>query len=307
MFFLPWLPVIMGLSGLEDALVTTIGDFLNRGLPLRRILLVASLLKHCRVDIPEKGGLIERILKEQKADGGWVDCEDTAWAVYYLSDVTECETQVASGLEWLLTERCGKLGWGFCKRDQPCIPITGQILHFLPAIPCSVEASSWLEKEWRKDLLSPINLNYKAAFYLLAYISMRDRCSLSETLFFETIDYLICEQRENGSWGPWKCHPAPSECFITGICLGALALSRSVVVREQIIPTLNRGIEWIAGSQLKNGLFPTHYIEEGSAWLFFGWEKTQEAIGARSDENPTDRQVSSDAGRDSLQNLLALQ
>lgn len=294
-----WLSVNMGLAELEYALISTISDFLNRQLPLRRILLVASLLKHCQVEIPDKDRLIDRILKEQKTDGGWVDCEDTAWAIYYLSSVTNCETQVATGLEWLESERREKLGWGFCRRDNPCIPITGQILHFLPGISSSVEASFWLEEEWRKDILSPINLNYKAAFYLLSYISMRDRCDLSDELFSETIDYLMREQREDGSWGPWKCHPSPVECFITGICLGALVLSCSFIDRESVFPVRHSAIEWIARNQLKNSLFPTHYIEDGSAWLFFGWSKAQKGIRVRVNENSTNRQVSSDARRDS--------
>ncbi len=287
----------MGLEKLEKALVSTVSDFLVRRLPLRRILLVGSLLKHCQVELLEKQTLTERILSEQKSDGGWIDCEDTAWALYYLSCETECNNLIAKGIKWLDTERCENSGWGFCKRDESCIPITAQILFFIRNIPHCAEAASWLEKEWENDLASPINLNYKASWYLLCYFALRSQ-PFSRDLFHETVDYLLREQRDDGSWGPWRCHPAPSECFITGICLGALAYSYELTKHGAIISALNRGIGWVTKKQLDNGLFPTHYIDEGSAWIFFGWKNAQETISAYINESFIDREVSPDAGRD---------
>lgn len=260
------------LDKLQRALIQTTADFLDRRLPLRRIVLVASLLKHCDIELPAAERLIRRLLNEQHKDGGWIDCEDTAWALYYV-DENIYGKKKKGGMRWLEDERNAKKGWGFCKRDHPCIPITAQILYFLPEIKFDMEAAKWLEKQWKKDISSSINLNYKAAWYVLAYVKLFEKTKLSKDLFCKTIMYLIEEQRKDGSWGPWREHPAPSDCYSTGICMAALAQSYRINGNRKILAALNKSILWIKNNQLRNGLFPTHYIEEGSAWLFWGWSK----------------------------------
>jgi hypothetical protein len=266
------------LQALKRALNHTIFDFLHRDLPLRRIALVASLLKDCHVEITEKNRLTQRIVTEQKSDGGWIDCEDTAWALFLISDINQLDIQIQKNRRWLDNEKCMEKGWGFCKRDKPCIPITAQILYFLTDLFPNTESVLWLEKVWEKDLNAPVNLNYKAAWYLLAYYKFHNKINLSDELFSATLAYLITEQRPDGSWGPWRDHPAPSDCFITGISMAALAISYPLIKEKKIVSSLKKGIHWIKKNQLKNGLFPTHYIEEGSAWLFFGWCKANSII-----------------------------
>lgn len=266
------------LEKLHSILNEIIGDFLNRHLPLRRIILVSSLLKDCKLESPENAKIINRLIKEQKADGGWIDCEDTAWAIYYLSNIKKYRNNIEKGLLWLENEKYKHKGWGFCKRDQPCIPITAQILYLLPHFHKTLEPVRWLENEWKIDLASPINLNYKAAWYLLVYYSFQNKTSLSTELFNKTINYLLSEQRENGGWGPWEKHPAPTDCFITGICMAALSLSYPISGDNKIVDSLMAGIQWIKNNQLENGLFPTHYIEEGAAWILFGWSKALNII-----------------------------
>jgi len=239
-------------------------------------VLVASLLKHCDIELPTEKRLTRRLLNEQHKDGGWIDCEDTAWALYYIDEKIYAEKKKA-GMRWLENERTAT-GWGFCKRDHSCIPITGQILCFLPEINFNMESSKWLEKQWKKDFESSIKLNYKAAWYVLAYAKHFEKMSFSKDLFCKTITYLIKEQRKDGSWGPWKEHPAPSDCYTTGICMSALAQLYRITEISEIISVLNRGIQWIRNNQLKSGLFPTHYIEEGSAWLFWGWSKAEDIL-----------------------------
>jgi hypothetical protein len=260
------------LDKLQLVLIQTISDFLDRRLPLRRIILVASLLKHCHIELPIAKRLTHRLLNEQHKDGGWVDCEDTAWALYFLDDDMHKKRKDA-GIQWLENERNAKKGWGFCKRDHPCIPITAQVLYFLSDIGFNLEAIRWLEREWSKDIESVIKINYKAAWYMLAYIEQFEKTRLTEDLFYRTTMYLLEEQRRDGSWGPWKKHPASSDCFSTGICMAALAQAYRITRNKAIKSALLRSIQWIKNNQLKSGLFPTHYIEEGSAWLFWGWNK----------------------------------
>jgi hypothetical protein len=60
--------------------------------------------------------------------------------------------------------------------------------------------------------------------------------------------------------------------------MGALALSYGISGNKEIVSALKKGIRWIRQLQMENGLFPTHYIEEGSAWAFFGWSKAIAAL-----------------------------
>lgn len=275
---------VMGVDNIEDfsklslALINTSHDFLNRRLPLRRIVLVASIFKNCNIVFPYSKELTARIVSEQKKDGGWVDCEDTAWSLSCLTGQEDVEAEFARGCMWLENEQIKNRGWGFCARDNPCIPITAQIIYFLPQSQPFSQSYFWLEEQWRRELQAPVNLNYKGAWYLLAFYKLQKALSLSHQLFTKTVDYLIHEQRDNGSWGPWRNHPAPEECFITGICMAALALSYTISRNKKIVTPLKKGLRWIKQAQLEDGLFPTHYIEEGSAWILFGWSKAIAAL-----------------------------
>jgi len=90
---------------LYSALINIIYDFLDRRLPLRRIIIVASLLKHCNIVIPTCDKIQNRLVRKQNDDGGWVDCEDTAWSLFYLSDKEKYENKFKNGMLWLESER----------------------------------------------------------------------------------------------------------------------------------------------------------------------------------------------------------
>jgi len=60
--------------------------------------------------------------------------------------------------------------------------------------------------------------------------------------------------------------------------MAALALSYTISRNKKIVTPLQKGLRWIKQVQLEDGLFPTHYIEEGSAWILFGWSKAITAL-----------------------------
>ncbi|HUX56644.1 MAG TPA: prenyltransferase/squalene oxidase repeat-containing protein [Bacteroidales bacterium] len=266
------------LTKLENFLDTILRDYLERNLPLRRIVFLSSVLKLTSNESDTSFDLSERIMKEQRDDGGWIDCEDTAWIVFFISESESYSEQREKAICWLKNEQMNGKGWGFCKRDYSNIPITSQILYTIPELR-NISAISWLENEWSKDLNSPINLNYKGAWYLLVYYRLFKDFKLSSTLYQKTVNYLLKEQREDGGWGPWKNHPAPSDAFITGICTAALAEDFLIHRTTQIEEALKKSITWFLNNQIENGLFPTHYIEEGSAWCYFGWKKAYNCLG----------------------------
>lgn len=256
-------------------LQSVLNDFITRRLPHRRLAKLAGLILLSNITIEENliSPIIDSLLSKKKEDGGWVDCEDTAWCAYVIRQLSNDKTTIKETINWILDERNGN-AWGYCKRDTPCIPITAQIRLFLPELSSDVSSGEWIEKTWHNDLESFVKLSYKAAWYLLAH-------NKNELLMKRTVEHLISDQRNDGGWGPWRLHPAPTDCFSTGISMWALANSH--VPNAVIQKSLCQAIQWCEQNRLSNGLFPTHYIEEGSAWILLGWSHALRYLNQISD------------------------
>jgi hypothetical protein len=260
-------------AALGDILV----DFGRRRLPHRRIAKLAGLLL-LSGDDPRPAWaarVIENLTSEQRQDGGWVDCEDTAWCTFVLSSLGSSD-RLGDALRWLGQERSGD-AWGYCRRDAPCIPITSTIRILLPAL-CDSRSTSWLRSAWSRDIQAPVRLSYKAAWYLLAGPREEDP-SGGQRLREATKELLLDDQRPDGAWGPWRDHPAASDCFCTGIVMWALA---SLDTDDRIEACLTRARQWCARQCLPNGLFPTHFIEEGSAWVYVGCSHAYRASASQA-------------------------
>lgn len=87
-----------------------------------------------------------------------------------------------------------------------------------------------------------------------------------ESLIPETVEYLMSEQNDDDGFAPWKGHPVGSEPWSTGIDLLGLTAFPDMVKPEVVESTL----DWLRRNQLPNGLWPCHYIEEGSAYCYWG-------------------------------------
>lgn len=205
------------------------------------------------------------ILGVQQKDGGWIDAEETIWCLAFFERLGWATKKCfESGLTWLKSQRHHGGGWGLTARDISRIPVTGLLLYLLPEL-SDPKAVSWLANEWKKDFEGNTKLTYKGAFFLLGLsacgVSLDD-CSLIK----DTYSFLHDEQNEDGGFGPWKDHPIGSDPWSTGIVLLGLLSSPDLVKREVI----ERAINWLAKNQLPNGLWAYHYIEEGSAYAYWG-------------------------------------
>ena len=260
------------------ALEATLTDFVNRGLPHRRVARLAGLLLLSGVDgktasWPDVAGYLA---SKQCSGGAWVDCEDTTWCNWVLSCLGAYPEIQARSIAWLTAERSGG-GWGYCIRDQPCIPITATVRLLVPALR-DVRSNDWLHETWVEHFSAPVRLSYKAAWYLLA----RNPDGNSD-LGKLTLEHLIVDQRESGGWGPWRDHPAATDCFSTGIAMWAVA---SQPADARSVEALRRAVSWCESERNDDGLFPTHFIEEGSAWIHLGWAA---ALRRLADDSITDR------------------
>jgi len=205
------------------------------------------------------------VMSNHRSDGGWIDVEETLFAVKILSLVNSSfATKIRKGTEWLLSQRNSDGGWGKTNRDISRIPVTGLLLHLLPEL-SDERAVNWLKEEWRKDFEGPTRLTYKGAFFLLGLSASGvsvDDCSLVQDTYF----FLHNEQNDDGGFGPWKDHPIGSDPWSTGIVLLGL-LSYQDLVKKDVI---EGAVNWLVENQLPNGLWAYHYIEEGSAYAYWG-------------------------------------
>ncbi len=211
--------------------------------------------------------LADFVLQQQRADGGWSDILETAWALSLMkSEAIKPHESGAyqRGIHWMGIEKTSRGSWGRTSRDIPRIPVTGWVLTLLPEL-ADEKSLSWLENEWKKDLNSETKLTYKGALTLMAFAATKSRPK-DESLIQETVEYLMSEQNEDGGFSPWKGHPVGSEPWSTGIDLLGLTAYPDLVKPEAV----ERALDWLGRNQLSNGLWPCHYIEEGSAYCYWG-------------------------------------
>lgn len=221
--------------------------------------------------------LPEYIVNRQQNDGGWIDVEETFLAIKILSIVgNNFGFQMTKGNNWLLSQRNNDGGWGRTNRDISRIPITGLLLHFLPEL-SDQKTANWMKKEWQNDLAGATRLTYKGAFFLLGLSASRvsiDDCALIK----DTYSFIHDEQNTDGGFGPWKDHPIGSESWSTGIVLLGL-LSYPELVKRDVI---EKAVNWLAENQLPNGLWAYHYIEEGSAYAYWGLVEALKYLARKS-------------------------
>lgn len=200
----------------------------------------------------------------QRNDGGWADVEETLWCIGYLRSFGSryCDS-VNLGYKWLISARVGCGAWGKSNRDQARIPITALAAVLAPDV-IDYQATNWLSKQWKYDLEGPTPLTYKGAFFLLA--QSHPHYQKVNRLLVRTINYLKTEQQDDGGFAPWKGHPVGSDPWTTGIVLWGLSSSGKHAPKT----TIRRAIQWLESTQLSNGLWPYHYLDDGTAMALIG-------------------------------------
>jgi hypothetical protein len=208
--------------------------------------------------------LASYLILAQRGDGGWTDIEETLWSLGYLAAFGErYDKEIVNGQKWLESVQLPCGAWGKSSRDQPRIPITGLAATFAPTI-IGDTGLKWLAKQWEADLSGPTQLTYKGAFFLLAQAHSRASCD--NDLVNRTVAYLISEQEKDGGFSPWKDHPAGSDPWSTGVALWGLSKVRDLVSGR----TMERALSWLQSKQLSNGLWPYHYLDDGTAMALIG-------------------------------------
>ncbi len=200
----------------------------------------------------------------QQKDGGWADVEETLWCLGYLAAIGErYEVQSNRGKKWLASKQLPCGAWGKSERDQPRIPVTALASALVPDI-VDCTALKWLANQWEADLDSSTQLTYKGAFFLISQV--HNQASYDEELVSRTIKYLSDEQEEDGGFSPWKGHPVGSNPWSTGVVLWGLSGVGGLIPKH----TIKLALSWLKSKQLSNGLWPYHYLDDGTAMALIG-------------------------------------
>jgi len=240
-------------------------DFLSKGIELTRVCRLAVLLEKSGVnsDTILYRNLAKKCIVTQRDDGGWMDVLETVWCSTLVNLFIEFSEQVEKALKWLRGHRCKSGGWGKSIRDFGRIPLTGLLLYLLPQL-SSDDDLKWLENKWYQEQKLEPCLTYKAAFTLMAF-SKNNYKPGNHDLISKTVCWLIDQQNNDGGWGPWKGHPVGSDPFCTGISIVGLLQYPDKISSK----VLWKALKWLKEKQLPNGLWPYHYIEEGSSWALY--------------------------------------
>lgn len=248
-----------------------ISEMNRKNLDLMRITKTASLLVLSGLSensIPRP--IIDRCIREQHPDGGWVSVVDTTWNTFFLKrlDPLSHKNAVDNAFRFLLSQvNTGGL-WGRSQRDISRIPVTGIMFYLLPEF-ADPQRLSLLEELWDSERNS---LTYKAAYTLMAFRAAGYSPHREESIS-GTIDWLIENQRDDGGFAPWKDHPAPSDVFCTSVAVTGLLQSK-----ENVPPRVFRkAFQWLLATRLPNGIWPFHEIEDGASWGLYALAQLIEA------------------------------
>ena len=245
------------------SLSNMIREMNRKGIDLKRITKTASLLICSGLStnsIP--AGITRRCLTEQREDGGWVSIADTMWNAYFLQliGLQQYKQQIEKAKTFLLTQINDHGLWGRSPRDISRIPITGILFYFFPDL-TNNDRLLLLEKLWESEKNS---LTYKAAYILMAFKATRYTPE-DKTLTGDTVEWLMENQRPDGSFAPWKTHPAASDVFCTSVAVLGL-----LQYKESVLPeTFEKSYNWLLSNRLPNGIWPFHEIEDGASWALY--------------------------------------
>lgn len=245
------------------SLRSMIAEMNRKGLDLKRITKTASLLICCGLStnsIP--ADITRRCLSELHEDGGWVSIADTMWNTYFLQLLgpQQYELNIEKAKSFLLTQINDHGLWGRSQRDISRIPVTGILFYLFPDLANS-DRLLLLEELWQSEKNS---LTYKAAYTLMAFKAARYKPK-EKNLIAGTVEWLMENQRPDGSFAPWKTHPAASDVFCTSVAVLGLLQYKESVLQE----TFEKSYNWLLSNRLSSGIWPYHEIEDGASWALY--------------------------------------
>ena len=246
-------------------------EMYRKGIEISRITKTCTLLLMSglsRSDISR--GILERCLRSQHPDGGFVGNTDTLWNIKLLEFFPEYQAQREVAIQWLRQGNGPEPGYGRSKRDMHRIPVTGLALFMIPEL-ADRKTLEWLESTWLSEKNS---LTYKAAYTLLAFHQCKATLPYQPPMLHDTVEWLLSQQQDNGGFAPWFNHPAGENVYCTAVAmLGIMSDDAS-----PHYDAVTRAYRYLCTTQLRTGIWPYHEIEDGSSWGLFALAQAEDYL-----------------------------
>lgn len=235
-----------------------IREMQRKNIELSRIIKCATQLIMSGVtpnSIPKS--ILNKLIKSQNEDGGFVSNADTIWNIKFLEYYPEFTVERNRAVEWLCKQQ--KNGcFGRSIRDMVRIPVTGLAYYLLPELCLGNDNLCYLEDLWKSEMCS---LTYKASYTLMAF-KKNEYKPKDDILISESVKWLENQQEIDGGFAPWKKHPVGTNIYCTAVsCLGLLSYPEYCSMDR-----IDRAYDFMVKTQLKNGLWAYHELEDGAAW-----------------------------------------
>jgi len=239
-------------------LLRMLENMMDKNIEISRISKCATQLLFSGLEpeaIPDR--IKQRLLETQNEDGGFVAVPDTMWNVAFLSFFPQFRLEREKAVRWLGKQKRESGLYGRGSRDMERIPVSGILFSMIPELVDNTSLQA-LEQLWMSELDS---LTYKAAYTLLA-MKENDYTPKKEHLIYHTVKWLEEQQESNGGFAPWKGHAVGTNIYCTAVSV--IALAKYPEISDEDV--LKRSYEYMKDTQLDNGLWPYHEIEDGAAW-----------------------------------------
>lgn len=252
-----------------SSLNNMVQEMIKKELELKRITKTAALLFDSGFVSPStNAAVIAKCLNARYDDGGWVAVVDTMWNAYFLSLYKNSCDIIKEAYKYIVANQGKTQIWGRSKRDFERIPVSGMMLYLFPCL-ATEERLYALENLWISEQCS---LTYKAAYTLMAF-RKNSYIPKQKDLIKDTVQWLIDNQREDGSFAPWKLHPVASDTYCTAIALLGMMSYKELIPVDKIKKTA----AWLLDTQLPFGIWPCHEIEDGASWALYALSLIQKA------------------------------
>jgi len=241
-------------------LVHTLEYMLQKSIETARSNEVAVILLELGFD--KNSLLIQRALKRAIDDilqRGWIGVVESVHALRFLTNFSQCKSQINKGIARLYTCQNENGGIGRFHGDISRIPLCFYTLEAFRSCGVSkneqvVKMIRWMEQEWTKDAKMG-GLTYKCGFVLLANACYPG--DFNSAFVASSLEWLLRHQLANGSWSAYERAPVGSDPTYTAIALRALIKYRRFF---NLKDTIERGFEWLLDNQ-SNGIWTAHPFE----------------------------------------------
>lgn len=240
-----------------------LNELVAKDIETLRIARLGYLLLDSGIALPREriNEISSLLIARQHQDGGWADTVETIWAGAFFQLIGN-STQYEKAKGTIYASQHSNGAWGKSLRDMTRIPVTGVLSLLMPEF-ISERTKAWLKEEWIREWdgdSGTVSANYKAVYAMFGL-------GLKDKLTRDILYWLIQQSEPDGGWGPWRGHPIGSQALYTALSMRGIAFCWSLA-NKRARSAWYSGRDYLLSTVTPYGLWPSHHIDDGSAWAF---------------------------------------